>query len=56
MAGPFDPGPPQWNPSTEIHPGGPHPGMVHRMELMHDEELLREKERKGNSEDDFSFS
>lgn len=42
VPGPFDPGPPRWNPTTEIFPGGPHPGAVHQM---HEEQRLRDEER-----------
>jgi hypothetical protein len=44
MPGSFDLGPPSWNPTTEIYPGGPHPGAVHQMQLIREEEEHRARE------------
>jgi len=41
VPGPFDPGPPRWDPTTEIFPGGPHPVMAHHM---HEEQRRAEEE------------
>ena len=43
MPGPFDPGPPRWDPTMEIFPGGPHPGAVHQM---HEERIRAEEEER----------
>ena len=41
VPGPFDTSPRPWDPTTEVFPGGPHPGMVHRL---HEEARIREEE------------
>jgi hypothetical protein len=42
VPGPFDTGPPRWDPTTEIFPGGPHLAMAHHMRLLREEEEDRE--------------
>jgi hypothetical protein len=38
---PFEYQPPRWDPTTEIFPGGPHPGMVAQMHAAREEEERR---------------
>jgi len=44
VPGPFDPGPPSWDPTMEIFPGGPHPAMAHHMHLVREEEEHRQQQ------------